>query len=621
MKQNLRTIGSLVAICAMIVMAASCKKDNLSEGDNQLVSGVERHINASAAIPQGADKAYLDETDGRKVKWESGDAINVNGTNLPLARMYANATSATFEGTAYAIPSGGNDIYWAVYPTTSAGAASGSTIPSNFTASNLTVNFPATQTYDASANALSGNTLMAGYASVPTGEEQIVFQMRNLGAVLKLHLATQAGVANTHASKLVFSTTNGALAGDFTVDNSVTPTITPAASAAKTFTLNLTDGTNNYIDISSGADIYVILPPMESKNLSMTILNTDNKCTIKNIASATMARNSIYTNTIDDVCFCCPDGFSVSASQRVVFAPGNLQWSATGGGTTATTHATADGLGGAGTWRFAEHQWDYVGNATAGNVYGVGGDLTVKCNNANIAQDYQGWIDLFGWGTSGYDNTANDQFAFRFQPWECVNTPDVDLTYNRFGYGPSKNMTDPNLVGTSANYDWGVYNAIYNPKTNTTDPAGTWRTPTYRELLFVINNRATCSGVRYAKAQVDGVNGLILVPDNWDVSIYPLNSTNAPDGTFNANVISYSDWNTILEAAGCVFLPAAGDRYVHQMRDVGAVGYYSSSTQASSSGAYILGFLNDKVYPTPQSGSYAVNRSWGWPVRLVKEVH
>lgn len=57
--------------------------------------------------------------------------------------------------------------------------------------------------------------------------------------------------------------------------------------------------------------------------------------------------------------------FSVSPTEKVHFSKGNLQYQ-------ASTN----------TWRFAEHQWDYVGDA-----------------NLKIPQVYNSWIDLFGWGT------------------------------------------------------------------------------------------------------------------------------------------------------------------------------------------------------------------------------
>ncbi len=63
--------------------------------------------------------------------------------------------------------------------------------------------------------------------------------------------------------------------------------------------------------------------------------------------------------------------FSVSATDSVLFSPGNLQWSATG------SHAVAGGGTAAGTWRFALNQWDMIGAA-----------------NSNVSSTYTGWIDL-----------------------------------------------------------------------------------------------------------------------------------------------------------------------------------------------------------------------------------
>lgn len=79
----------------------------------------------------------------------------------------------------------------------------------------------------------------------------------------------------------------------------------------------------------------------------------------------------------------CSGKFSVAKDRQVAFSKGNLQY-----------RASTD------TWRFAENQYDYIGNG-----------------NANKSATYDGWIDLFGWGTSGFDNTANDPAAINYQPW------------------------------------------------------------------------------------------------------------------------------------------------------------------------------------------------------------
>ena len=75
-------------------------------------------------------------------------------------------------------------------------------------------------------------------------------------------------------------------------------------------------------------------------------------------------------------------------------------------------------------------------------------------------------------------------------------------------------MESPNLTGSSANYDWG-YNAISNAGNQ--ENSG-WRTLTNGEWSYLLMTRSTASGIRYAKAQVNGINGVILLPDNWNNS-------------------------------------------------------------------------------------------------------
>ena len=267
--------------------------------------------------------------------------------------------------------------------------------------------------------------------------------------------------------------------------------------------------------------------------------------------------------------------FSVSSSSKVYFSPGNLQWSAKNGDSTATTHAVAGGGTAAGTWRFAPNQWDTIG-----------------ANNKNISSTYSGWIDLFGWGTSGYNN--------KYPYMTSTTTSD---------YGNGNN----NISGT--NYDWGVYNAIYNPKTQTTDAPGTWRTLTKDEWVYLMNTRSTSSGVRYAKANVMGTNGVIIVPDNWSTSVYTLNSTNTTSANYTTNIINSNDWGK-MENAGCVFLPAAGSRNgttVGGTVTYGAYWLYEGELSDESS-AHLYWFSETSA----DDGSS--RRSAGHSVRLVRDV-
>lgn len=246
--------------------------------------------------------------------------------------------------------------------------------------------------------------------------------------------------------------------------------------------------------------------------------------------------------------------FSVSETQQVYFAPGNLQYQ-------ASTN----------TWRFAINPWDYVGDA-----------------NSNISQTYGGWIDLFCWGTSGYDHGATC-----YQPWSTCTASSY------FAYG-NRNY---NLNDQTGKADWG-YNAISNGG----NTINTWRTPTVEEWGYVFNTRITSSGIRYAKAKVNNINGVVLLPDDWSNSYYSLSSTNTSNASYNANTISSTQW-AALEQHGAVFLPAAGRRGMAYT--YGSDGYYWSASHLNYE-AYDVTFDDSRL----NADSY-MYRSDGLSVRLI----
>ena len=148
-------------------------------------------------------------------------------------------------------------------------------------------------------------------------------------------------------------------------------------------------------------------------------------------------------------------------------------------------------------------------------------------------------------------------------------------------------MTDPNLTGTSANYDWG----IYNPISNGGNQANQWRTLTQLEWAYVFNTRTTNSGIRYAKAKVNDMNGVILLPDDWSSDTYSLSNTNSSGASYSSNTISATQWSA-LEQAGAVFLPAAGYRYGTSVDSVGSEGGYWSASCNYSDGAWSVYFYD-----------------------------
>ena len=224
-----------------------------------------------------------------------------------------------------------------------------------------------------------------------------------------------------------------------------------------------------------------------------------------------------------------PALFSVSESKTVYFSQGNLQYQAS-----------------TGTWRFAENQYDKIGE-----------------DNKNASSSYTGWIDLFSWGSSG---------------WKYRST-----TYPP--YGSSSPGVD-NLTGENKDGDWGVYNAISNGG----NQAGMWRTLTKEEWIYLFVTRTDASS-KYAHAQIDGVNGMILLPDTWEL---PENiSFRSGSGDFSQNTYTVTQWSQ-LEDAGAVFLPAAGYKSGSTVDTYR--GAYWSATADSGSG-YWLNFYDGGYSP------------------------
>jgi len=230
--------------------------------------------------------------------------------------------------------------------------------------------------------------------------------------------------------------------------------------------------------------------------------------------------------------------FSVANDKKVYFSQGNLQYQVS-----------------TGLWRFAEHQYDIMGNA-----------------NENISSTYNGWIDLFGWGTSGWYSGAN-----AYQPYSTS-------TRNNDYYPGGSYLND--LTDRYANADWGVYNKISNGG----NQAGLWRTLTRSEWTYIINTRTDASNKK-GTARVNGVNGLILLPDVWTL----------PDGltfisgvnNYAQNTYSVSQWSK-MEANGAVFLPAAGGRNGTECSS-SSIGHYWSSSASDDNSAYILYFSSSQV--------------------------
>ena len=244
--------------------------------------------------------------------------------------------------------------------------------------------------------------------------------------------------------------------------------------------------------------------------------------------------------------------FSVSADKQVTFSPGNLQY-------TQSTN----------TWSFAENQYDYIGtdNVTGGSVssdqYGD------KKSGTALADK----VDLFG------RSTAEMNFG--------VNTSTNNYTYS------------------GSFVDWGA-NKIGN------DAPNTWRTLSVTEWRYLLENRNNASSLR-GVAQVNGVNGLIFLPDNWTCPAGVIFKSGLHGNYAAYQTFTAEQWSK-METAGAIFLPAAGCRTGSNVYNVQ---YYGNYWSATGDGNYVhcLGFYSNRA-----DVSYSSKRYEGHSVRLVKDL-
>jgi len=202
------------------------------------------------------------------------------------------------------------------------------------------------------------------------------------------------------------------------------------------------------------------------------------------------------------------------------------------------------------TWRFAEHQYDYI-----------------AMSDQQRSMTFANWIDLFAWSTAS--------------------------TY----YGITTDILDESFTGSFV--DWGT--AI----------GESWYTLSYNELKYLYQERKNAIDL-FGVARVNGVNGIVLLPDSW---ILPSGltfsagflGTKGESDYSSKNCYSVTEWAS-METAGAVFIPAAES----WSSSGNIVGFYWSSSIAEYD-PYI-------VYASFNSGDAGVGwekRYSGYSVRLV----
>lgn len=266
--------------------------------------------------------------------------------------------------------------------------------------------------------------------------------------------------------------------------------------------------------------------------------------------------------------------FSVSSEKKVYFSKGNLQYNSS-----ATNP-----------WRFAEHQWDFIGGSVTvgGNEYTFG--TVEECTNNNADGP---WIDLFGWGTwlEGYDPKNTSQSGYPSQDAYDKGTTAI---------GKEWVVLQTNDYNNSVNNEWQYLFERKDLLKNL--------------LLGNATIKIKIKDINDVEKDIN-INGVVVLPDDW---VTPDGITFKPGyGNFTKQSYNTEQW-AIMEAAGAVFLPNAGQRLVERGQSevksfstVNGPGYWSS-TSSDASNVYYYSVTTSQGIPTP------VSRYMGKPVRLVR---
>lgn len=212
--------------------------------------------------------------------------------------------------------------------------------------------------------------------------------------------------------------------------------------------------------------------------------------------------------------------FSIAPNRQVQFSRGNLQYQ-------ASTN----------TWKFADHQYDIVGNG-----------------NLKRSATYSGWIDLFVRCASGYDSLL--------PPYANATPYDYDNGYY---------IIDKDISETE--YDWGR-NTIKNGGNVST----VWRTLMDLEWEYLLYKRKNAQKL-LGFGIVNRKYGIILLPDDWNFSnevkftstdfifedgqyvynadLHKVNALTEENVPYNDNIISKEEWCK-MQQRGAVFMPVTG---------------------------------------------------------------
>ena len=484
-----------LAFVAATLLTVSCKKDNVAFSIKATINNYTHDT-----------KVYVD--DDNFSCWATGDEVKINNITGSIASTTNGGHHGTINSESEVEPT-----FYAVYPASAVTSQS-------VTASGTTIHLPSMQKCIVEGGHQVVNAIMAAQ-----GETELDFY--NLCALLKvkvpatLHVTDIYVTTNTQSGDA--STPSGIrLWGNGTVtfnDNGARPTLSALTRTQPSASTPLDGGDTVYlhvVDLTSDGVYYITVPKVENTNFKVwvnyKVEGSDQNyfyCATKQQSGNT---NCLNANEIGFVNFAdivpptpsnpdpndfIPGIYSISSTEKVNFAKGNLVFDVTTAGNNGHNYS----------WSFNTTQYNTVG-------YNI-------VMNGNEPQR----------GTSEFSKMSVNNGVFP----------------NNNGYGS---------LGPDNYYDWGNY---INEVTPSISEDNLWFTLSRTEWAYLLYTRGV-SYARFAKVQVEGANGLLLFPDEFlwpnDNLTQPtaLNVASAAFTQINYTAAQFSE----LEEAGCVFLRANG---------------------------------------------------------------
>ncbi|MBQ9508940.1 MAG: hypothetical protein IJR53_05935 [Bacteroidales bacterium] len=523
MKRNNRNIVFCILAASLLLCFTSCKKEKETE-----------MVTLKLALEQPTDpsnqKVYLD--DQRLVNWYTSYTYNrnifecvggamgphrvdekiriINNNDQENLSYVENYTAEVNSGTTYT----------AVYPATN------SLNEDNVVYSNgrVKVKIPAVQAFVPGPNNVGQNLVdlpMGAFLNTSQSGVPPVLMFRNLGSLIKVTVENPSISYPFRINSIKLSADNVNLCGENTwtfngaSSNNTVPTLASSASGGKEVML---DFNHIYKTIPSGQSetFYIVVAPLNSTcslriQVRGAVVGTNGtnseaiKVHTKTFAASTLDRSRIGTINAKlrtgSAGYTKSGDFSVSASNKVYFSPGNIGW---GYSLNASNNVVS-------TWLIFKNlegeQYDALGGAYNQGTYG------------NIAAGR--FLDLF-------DYTLSNQI------------PSISTYYP---YAGANIYTDPG----DPNYTW------RNPN------------QTEMKYVLNTRSVSNSLSARYAKGRIRDKNdnsifhnGLILFPDAY-IQPIDVNINNVNDGTkiYSVNSLEYYQWK-LMEAAGAIFLPVTG---------------------------------------------------------------